>query len=177
MKKVIIIHGYTSSPKKEKYQIIARELDRMGVLHAIPEFPGGARPKNKDWLNIIDREVAGSKGPPVLVGHSLGTRAALLFLDRYGQRVDAVILIAAFDNNAQENQKRQGGNYADFFEYALDIEKIKKLANRFIVVHSKDDNSIPYKQGEKIAKELGAELVTYEDAKHVSEGDIGAERA
>ena len=57
MKKVIFIHGYTSSPKKKKYQIIARELDKLGIEYAIPALPGGENPQSKDWLKIIDREV------------------------------------------------------------------------------------------------------------------------
>ncbi len=89
--------------------------------------------------------------------------------------MDTVILIAAFNNNYKENSKRRNGNYADFFEYALDIEKIKKLANKFIVVHSRDDDHIDYQQGVEIAKELDAELITYENMGHFS-GDENAEK-
>jgi len=173
MKKVILIHGYTSSPKKKKYQIISQELDNLGVEYSIPAFPGGKYPHSKKWLEIIDKEVKNTTKPVVLVGNSLGTRAALLYLDKFEQKVDTVVLIAAFDNNFEENRKKRDGNYADFFDYALDIEKIKKLANKFIVVHSKDDDSIDYKQGVEISKELGAELMTYENMRHFR----GEERA
>ncbi len=172
-KKIILIHGYTSSPKKKKYQIISQELDNLAVDYSIPAFPGGDYPHTREWLEIIDKEVKSSTKPVVLVSHSLGTRTVLLYLDKFEEKVDTVILIAAFNNNVEENRKRKDGNYVDFFDYPLDIEKIKKLANKFIVVHSKDDNSIDYQQGVEISKELGAELITYENMGHFS----GEERA
>ena len=174
-KKVILIHGYTSSPKTEKHQIIAKGLDNLGIEYSIPKLPGGEYPKSKEWLKIIDKEVKGTDKPVVLVGHSLGTRAILLYLDKFEQKVDTVILIAAFDNNFEENRKREDGNYADFFDYVLNIEKIKKLANEFIVICSKDDDSINYNQGREIAEGLGAELKIYGDMGHFS-GEEGAKK-
>lgn len=171
MKKVILIHGYTSSPKKKKYQIIANELENLGIEYSAPELPGDKYPHADEWIKIINEEVQKTELPVVLVGHSLGTRTALLYLDKYKVKVDTVILVAAFNNNIQENRKRADGNYADFFDYPLNIEKIKTLANKFIVVHSKDDSRIDYQQGIEISDELGAELITYEDADHFSGGE------
>lgn len=142
--------------------------------YSIPAMPGGDFPHSKEWLKIIDKEIKSSDKPVVLVGHSFGTRAVLLYLDKYSHKVDTVILFAAFNNNYKENAKRRNGNYADFFDYALDIDKIKKLANKFIVVHSKDDDSIDYQQGVEIARDLGAELITYENMGHFG-GDERAE--
>jgi len=176
MKKVIFIHGYGSfPPKSRKYQIFSQELDKLGIEYSIPAFPGGKHPHSKEWLEIVDKEVKNTTKPVVLVGQSLGTRTALLYLDKFGQKVDAVILITAFDNNFKDNRKRAGGNYADFFDYAVNIEKIKKLANKFIILHSKDDDTIDYEQGVKISDELGAELITCEKYGHFS-GEENAER-
>lgn len=177
MKKVIFIHGYTSSPKKKKYQIIAEELDKLGVAYSIPALPGDEHPHSKAWLELIDKEVKNSTDPVVLVGHSLGTRAALLYLDKFGKKVDTVILIAAFNNDYKKNRNRKDEHYADFFEYPVDIEKVKKLANKFIVVHSKDDDSIDYSQGEEISRELEAKLITYENMGHFAGEERAEEKA
>lgn len=174
MKKIIFVHGYTSSPKKKKYQIIASELTKLGISFSIPELPGGEHPYSKEWLEIIDKEVKSSSDPVILIGHSLGTRAVLLYLDKFNQKVDIVILIAAFNNNPTENKGRKNEGYADFWEYGLDIEKIKGLAKKFVVVHSRDDGSIDYQQGVEISQELNAELLTYENMGHFS-GEENAE--
>ena len=177
MKKIIFIHGYNSSPKRRKYQIISQELDKLGVEHSIPAFPGNKHPHSSEWLKIIDKEIKKTTKSIILIGGSLGTRATLLYLDKFEQKVDTVILIAAFNNNFEENRIRRNGNYSDFFDYALDIEKIKKLANRFIVMHSKDDKQIDYQQGIDISNELGAELRTYENMGHFCEEEKAEENA
>ena len=168
MKKVIFVHGYHSSPKKKKYQIISQELDRISIEYSIPAFPGEEYPHSDEWLEIINKEVKKTAKPVIFIGHSLGTRAILLYLDKFEQKVDTVILIASFNNNFKENRKRRNGNYADFFDYALDINKIKKLANKFIVIHSKDDDSIDFQQGVDISNDIGAELKICESMGHFS---------
>ena len=173
MKKVIIIHGYTSSPHRKKYQIISEELDKLGVECSIPALPGGEHPHSKEWIERIDKEVKNTTKPVVLVGHSLGTRAALLYLDKFESKVDAVILISAFNNNFKENRNRRDGDYADFFDYGVNIDKVKKHAQTFIVAHSRDDDALDYLQGVELSKELGAKLITYEHMGHFG----GEERA
>ena len=151
MKKVIIVHGYTSSPNKKKYKILSRELSNLGIDYSIPALPGGDFPHSREWLEIIGREVKDSKGPVVLVGHSLGTRAILLYLDKFEVKVDKVILIAALNNNEKENSRRRDKGYVDFFEYVIDINKIKERANKFVVIHLKDDDVVDCAQGVEIA--------------------------
>ena len=169
MKKVIFIHGYTASSKKDWYPNISIELDAFNVDYSIPDLPGGENSHSQEWLRIIDKEVQSASKPIILVGHSLGSRAALLYLDKFEKKLDTVILIAAFNNDVEKNRNRKDGSLADFFEYPLDLEKIKKLANKFIVMHSKDDDSIDYQQGVEISRELDAELITYKDRSHFSE--------
>lgn len=164
--KIIFVHGYTASHLADWYPNISKELDALGVNYAIPDLPGGKKPHAKDWLEIIDSEVQKSDKPVVLVGHSLGTKAVLLYLDQHEQPVQAVFLIAAFANWT-ENAKRRDESYSDFFEYKLDIEAIKTLCDKFVVIHSADDDSIDYKQGQEIAKDLGANLITTNGRGHL----------
>lgn len=165
-KKIIIIHGYESSPEHHKYQLIARELKKLGVEFVIPQFPGGKHPKSPEWLKIIDQEVKAANKPVVLVGHSLGTKAILLYLDQFEQKIDSVILIATFNNEVENNKKIADGNLESFFEYPLDVKKIRGLVNKFVVVHSKDDQLIPYQQAFNISQDLKAELITYDNKGH-----------
>ena len=171
-KKVIFVHGYTSSPKKTKYQLIAKKLQTLGIDYSIPQMPGGEYPHSKDWLEIINREVNDSKDPVVLVGHSLGTRAILLYLNKYHQKVDTVVLISPSDQKSKEKVK---GNMADFYNVNLNFEKIKNLAGKFLVVHSKDDDTLPYEGGVGISKKLDSEFISYDNMGHFS-GEENAER-
>lgn len=171
--KIIFIHGYTASHLADWYPNISKELDKLGVDYVVPDLPGSLHPYAQEWLDILHKIISQTNKPLVLVGHSLGTRTALLYLERYYPKVEKVFLIAAFANRT-ENAKRKGGDaYPDFFENTIGLDEIKPLVKKFIVMHSKDDSSIPYWQGQEIAKDLGAELVPYEERDHFSDPENG----
>lgn len=173
--RIIFIHGYTASSQADWYPALSKELVKLGVDYAIPDLPGGETPHAKAWLQIIHQEVRKSDKPLVLVGHSLGTRAVLLYLNKFKPQVEKAFLIAAFSNKKENGQRHDGETYPDFFEDVINIDEIKPLVNKFIIMHSQDDSSIPYTQGVEIARDLSAELITYEGKDHFCEPeDAGA---
>lgn len=165
---IVFIHGYTASHLADWYPNISKELDKLGIKYIVPDLPGDDHPHAQEWLDVLHKTISQIDTPLVLVGHSLGTRTALLYLEKYQPKVEKVFLIAAFANWT-ENAKRKNGFYADFFEHTIDLNKIKPLVGKFIVMHSKDDSSIPFEQGVEIAKDLNAELITYVGRDHFSE--------
>jgi predicted alpha/beta hydrolase family esterase len=168
-KKIIFVHGYTASSRADWYPAIKPELDRLGIDYSIPDLPGGENPHSNEWVEIIKREVELSSKPVVLVGHSLGTRAVLLYLDKYQKKADTVVLIAPLSNDVTNAERKGGTAYPDFFEYKIDLQKVKKLAKKFVILHSKDDSSLDYeKHGLSLARELGAKLITFEGRDHFS---------
>lgn len=169
---IVFIHGYTASSKGDWYPQISALLDQAGVAYRIPDLPGGEHPHVQEWLSIIDDVVKESEGPIVLVGHSLGSRAVLLYIEKYRPTVEKVFLIAAFDDLLENaNRHDDGKNYADFFEQNLDLNILKKNIGEVIVMHSKDDSSIEYSQAEGIAMKLGAKLMTVDGRDHMSESE------
>lgn len=167
--KIVFIHGYTASNLADWYPTISKELDELEIDYVVPDLPGGKNPHAQDWLEVLHNVIFQINKPLIFVGHSLGTRTALLYLEKFQPKVEKVFLIAAFANRV-ENAQRKGGNaYPDFFAHKIDLEKIKPLVGKFIVMHSKDDSSIPFWQGEEIAKDLGAEFITYEGKDHFSD--------
>lgn len=167
--KIVFIHGYTASSKADWYPTLLPELEKLGIDYSVPDLPGGEHPKASEWLDTLHNVIAKTDKPVVLVGHSLGSRTALLYMEKYQPRIKTVILIAAFANRVENAQRHEGKAYADFFTHKIDINAIKPLARKFIVMHSKDDDSIPYSQGVEIAKDLGAELITFKDRGHFSD--------
>lgn len=169
-KKIIFVHGYTSSSRADWYPNISVELNKFGVDYSIPDLPGGKYPYSSDWVKIIEKEVENSSKPAILVRHSSGTRAVLLYLDKYHKKVDTVILIAPLSNEIKNANRHNGDTYPDFFDYKIDMKKIKKLARKFIIIHSRDDSELDYKEhGVALSKELGAKLITFKDRNHFYE--------
>ncbi len=164
--KNIFIHGYTASSKADWYPAIIPLLNNSNVDFIVPDLPGDDHPQAINWLDTLHKAISDIKKPLVLVGHSLGTRIALLYLEKYQPKIERVFLIAAFANRLENAKRNDGDAYPDFFTHEVDLEKIKPLVGKFVVIHSKDDDSIPYKQGVELANELSAELITYENCGH-----------
>ncbi|HWY80061.1 MAG TPA: alpha/beta fold hydrolase [Candidatus Sulfotelmatobacter sp.] len=164
---IVFVHGYTASHLADWYPTISEELDRLGIDYVIPDLPGGDTPHVNGWLSKLHGIVKKIDKPLIFVGHSLGARTVLLYLEKYKPKVEKVFLIAAFANDI-DNAKRKDGKYSTFFQNKIDLKNIKPFVKKFIVMHSEDDSSIPYKQGKQIADELNAELITYKDRDHFS---------
>ena len=166
--KILFVHGWTASSKTDFYPSLAPLLDTAGVDYVIPDLPGGKYPQAKVWLQRIHEVIKNNAKPLVIVGHSLGTRAAQLYIEKYHPQVEYLFLIAAFADRL-ENAKRRGGDaYPDFFMHKIDKDMIRKMVTQGYVLHSKDDSSIPFDQAEEIAQDLNAELVVSEDRDHFS---------
>jgi predicted alpha/beta hydrolase family esterase len=170
--KLIFVHGYTASSQVNWYPTLKPMLDKLGVDYSIPDLPGGKQPHSQKWLELIHQEVLKTDKPIVLIGHSLGTRAVLLYLDQYQTKVEEVILVAPLSND-MENAKRRGGDaYPDFFEYKIDLKKVKKLAKKWTILHSKDDYSLDYEQhGVALSKEMEVKLITFENRSHFTKAE------
>lgn len=167
--KIVFIHGYTASHLADWYPNISRQLDKLGVDYTIPDLPGGMHPRVQNWLDVLHNVISQNEKPLVLMGHSLGTRTALLYIEKYRPKIKNVFLIAAFANSIKNADRNDGEAYPDFFEYKIDLERIKPLVGKFIVMHSQDDSSIPYEQAVSIAKDLSGQLITYEGRDHFSD--------
>jgi predicted alpha/beta hydrolase family esterase len=166
--KVIFVHGYTASSHENWYPNISKELTKLGVDFAVPDLPGGEYPHASEWLEAIHKTVLETNRPLVLVGHSLGTRAILLYLEKYKPKVKAIFMIAAFVNRLENAHKYDGDGYPDFFVHKIDIEKIKPLTGKFVVMHSTDDE-LDYEQAVEISGQLSDKLITYKDKGHFTE--------
>lgn len=165
--KIVFIHGWTASHLEDWYPNIAKELDKLDVDYVIPDLPGGEHPHVKDWLDVLHKVIEASDKPVILVGQSLGTRAALLYLEKYQIKVKKVFLIAALANRV-ENASRKDYAYPDFFEYKINLDTVKPFVKKFIVMHAKNDPSIPFEQAIELAKDLNARLITYENNYHLN---------
>jgi predicted alpha/beta hydrolase family esterase len=99
--KVIFVHGISGSTKRDFFPALFPELKKLNIDFDIQNFPRGflnAFPKADRWMDHLHNIVRNTTKPIIFVGFSLGTRAILLYLEKYPMKVDKVILIAALAN-------------------------------------------------------------------------------
>ena len=163
---VIDIPGYNHSSESTWHPEFRQLIGESGNEVITLNLPGGKYPVFREWYPIIEQAVSEAKNPIILVGHSLGTRAVLLFLEQTTQTVENIVLIAPFDNSLA-NSSFRNGNYANFFEHLIDINRVKsKIKGEIKVIGSEDDANIPFIQAQNIARDLGGELITIPHSGH-----------
>ena len=165
---VVVIHGYNGSSHVDWFPPLAQKMQADRVNYTIPDLPGGEYPQAEAWLQTVHTNLVGKQEPYIFVGYSLGTRAALLYLEKYAVKTPLVVLVAAFSNSTANAQKRNGV-YASFFTHEINLTKIKRQVGKIIILHSKDDTTVEYAQAVELAKDLGADLITFENKGHFSD--------
>jgi len=145
---------------------LADKFREEGVEVANPDFPNTNNPKLVEWLNETRAIIPEFNSEWVLVAHSLGCPTILRLLETFNdsEKVGTVILVAAFAKDLGIPE------IANFVDSEFDWEKIKKSADKFIVINSDDDPFIDLSEGERLAKLLDAELIVEHGGGHINEG-------
>ena len=169
MKKAVIIHCWEGYPEYCWYQSTKKELEQRGFEVDVPAFPETKLPKLDRWLQKLEEVVGKPNEDVFLIGHSLGCITILRYLEtlNVGEKIGGAVLVAGYTDDLGFDELK------NFFTKSVHFEKIKQASLGFIAIHSDNDPYVPLKHGDIFKKELGAELIVKNKAKHFS-GAIGA---
>jgi uncharacterized protein len=94
---VFYLHGFASSPRSTKVEYFTERLHEHGIELRCPDFnqPEFSSLTMTRMLEQLEAELAPlEREPATLVGSSLGGTLAVLAADRFGARVDRLVLLA-----------------------------------------------------------------------------------
>ena len=103
----------------------------------------------------------------IFVGHSMGPGFFLRLLEKRTSPIKAAILAAPFDGFIGEEP--YDALNKTFIDHPFDWKKIKKNCQKFVVFAGDDDLYVPIKFPQRIADNLGVELLIIKDGKHLGE--------
>jgi len=154
VKRVVIVHGYNSTPKGLWFPWLKKELEARGYAVLVPELPKPLLPDPAVWQATLEHEV-GSIDDTIIVAHSLGTITALHYLESRpeNERCKAFIAVAPFV------RKRYGILVGDFFEHAPNFEAVKKHVPRMQVFSDPKDHLVPFADAEYLVQQMHCEFV------------------
>ena len=164
--KVVLAHGKDTDPSQKWYPWFGEEVKRLGYEYIAPAFPKASEPVMDEWLAEIDKTKPDEN--TILVGHSRGGVAILRWLERQPveKQVKKVILVATNSGRLSDKAIPSESNYDFYTKNGYDFKKIRTHCNNFIVLHSRDDQWVPFSHGEITAEVLSANFLQFNGRGH-----------
>ena len=159
--RIVLIHGYKSSPQANFFPWLERELRTKGFDVVISELPNPEEPDRDVWTEELVKAVKQLTDNDIIVGHSLGGAAALRLLEAAEARSTPHAAILVSTPWMIKDDKFRG-----FFMSELDFEVLMWRAAKFHIIHAANDPIIPVEHGKRYASALHAKLVTPEVGEH-----------
>ncbi len=167
MSNIFIIHGAYGNPKENWFPWLKSELEELGCRVFVPKFPTPKNQSLENWLKVFEKYKQGLNENSIVVGHSLGPAFLLNIIEALDKPIKAAFFVSGFldllGNSDFDNINKS------FIETSFDWQKIKQNCPKFFVFHSDNDPYVPVEQAEKLAKNLGVDVILVKNAGHFNE--------
>ncbi|WP_317371866.1 RBBP9/YdeN family alpha/beta hydrolase [Helicobacter canis] len=169
--RIYIIHGFDSSPEKNWFQWLARELDERSICAKVLRLPTPENPNPNEWTQAIYEQVRadGEIDESVyFVAHSLGCIATLRFIETLDScvRVGGTVLVAGFCEELPTLPE-----LSLFVKSPLQSGKIKQIVCRRAVISARDDVIVPFSLSQNLAELIGADFIARDKGGHFMDSD------
>lgn len=166
-KKALLIHGFQNHGEHSWFPWLKNKLQRKGLEVFNPTMTTSHHPSLDDWIEEL-KPYLDQLGPnDLIIGHSLGSKAALHLLEKTKKKIGRLYLVASAIGEMHERDwdlYRREWKGADvdslkkFWEKEIDLEKVDKHTSGVSLVLSKDDPWIKRKTHENLPKEWDFKL-------------------
>ena len=170
---VYIIHQWWSSPTKDWYPWLKKELEKRGFKVFVPKMPDTNTPKINAWVYKLRKLAKKADENTYFVGHSIGAQAIMRYLEKLpkGKKVGGVVFVAGW-TSLTNLELGEINTAKPWLETKINFAKVKKSAKKFVAVFSDDDLYVPLGQNSKVFKQkLGAKIVIQHKKGHFSGSD------
>lgn len=167
--RVVIVHGYNAAPDKHWFRWLADALADDGITTDIPALPDPGEPEPEAWDRAVQAALGHVDERTVVVGHSLGTVAAVRVLAGLADpwRLGGLVLVAGFARALPG----AGPRVDAFVTETPDFARVVAATEHRLVVRSDNDTSVPPELSDELATALAADLLVVPGAGHFTESD------
>ncbi len=144
-RRVFLIHGWGGFPEEGWRPCLKEKLIEKGFEVFNLAMPDTNNPICTKWVDYLQKSVVTPNSNDYFVGHSLGVITILRFLETFkkDQSIGGAILVAGFARDLEYTGYK--GEVSSFFNTKLNWEKIRKVCQKFVVIHSDNDPYVPLK--------------------------------
>ncbi|MBI2005242.1 MAG: serine hydrolase family protein [Candidatus Aenigmarchaeota archaeon] len=174
-KRVFIIHGWGSSPKRNWKPWLKRELDKKGYKTFVPVMPDTNHPKIEKWINNLSKIVGIPDSDCYFIGHSIGCQTILRYLETLQKdvKVGGVIFVAGwFHLNPDAFEEEGDEEIANpWLKTPIRWNKITTHTKNFVAIFSDNDPLVPIEDAGIFKERLGAKVIFEHKKGHFAHED------
>jgi len=161
--RAVILHGTASNHTGNWFPWLKKELEKLGYKVWVPDLPLAERPNVDRYTKFLLGQ-DWDFNQNLVIGHSAGAVELLDLVEKLpaDTMINTAILVAVFQGDLGWEALK------DLGDLKFNLEKIRKKAKKFIVVHSEDDPYCPVGDAREVAEKLHAEFVPMDGMKHFS---------
>jgi len=158
MKKALILHGTAADPHSNWFDWLKEQLENNGYKVWVPLLPNAKSPNMEAYRKFIFDSDWEFNADSTIIGHSSGAVTVLSLLEAMPENtiIDTAVMVGVY--RPEEANFSVGG--------AIDTEKVKGKAKRFVFVHSDNDPYCPLEHAKYFADKLGGELIVVPGQDH-----------
>lgn len=161
--RVVIVHGYESSPDANWFPWLRRSLEAEGIAVTVVPLPDPDDPDKAAWENAVSAALGMPDAATVVVAHSLGVVTALRVLAALPEPwgLGGLVLVAGFAEQLEALPELDGFLAAD-----VDVERMATSIRDRTVIRSDMDPFVPRAASDDLARRLDARLQVHPGAGH-----------
>ena len=175
MKRAIIVHGWSGSPKHGWKPWLKTELESAGFEVKIPFMPDPDYPKINLWVAYLEKLIPNPDKDTFLIGHSIGCQTVLRFLDKQPKetKVAGVILVAPWTKLTEEALEEEGSKEIaqPWINTPIDWQNVKEKSQNFTAIFSDNDPYVTLSQSDIFKEKLEAKIIIEKNKGHFSGED------
>ncbi|MDT0168672.1 alpha/beta hydrolase [Pseudarthrobacter sp. BRE9] len=168
VRRVVIVHGYESSPDANWFPWLQSTLEAEGVAVTVVPLPDPDDPDKAAWENAVSAALGVPDAATVVVAHSLGVVTALRVLAALPKpwELGGLVLVAGFMEPLEALPELDG-----FLATDVDVEGIATRIRERTVIRSDTDPFVPPAASDDLARRLDAQLQVHPGAGHFMADD------
>ncbi len=177
--KALLIHGFESSGGGNWFSGIKKRLEEKGFEVFNPNMPESGHPNVESWLETLQPYLDKLNENSIVIGHSLGSKAAVHLLGRTNKKIAKLFLVASAIGNPKRNweklKEQMPGSDVEalrkFWQEPINWKSVNKSVKESFVILSKDDPVID-PEHYKIAELKDKIVEKWDGFKHFGKKDI-----
>lgn len=168
VRRVVIVHGYESSPDANWFPWLQSTLEAEGVAVTVVPLPNPDDPDKAAWENAVSAALGVPDAATVMVAHSLGAVTALRVLAALPQpwELGGLVLVAGFTEPLEALPELDG-----FLATDVGVEGLATRIRERTVIRSDTDPFVPPAASDDLARRLDAQLQVHPGAGHFMADD------